>query len=73
MAPRPVTIRLLDPPIHEFLPTQDELKEELTHLHHLKDTASGVNDLFNTLRLLHANDENTRSAIPFNEKGIELI
>ena len=57
MAPRPVTIRLLDPPIHEFLPTQDELKEELAHLHHLKDTASGVNDLFNTLRLLHAYDE----------------
>ena len=73
MAPRPVTIRLLDPPIHEFLPTQDELKEELAHLHHLKDTANGVNDLFNTLRLLHAYDENTKAAIPFNEKGIELV
>jgi len=73
MAPRPVTIRLLDPPIHEFLPTQDELKEELAHLHHLKDTASGVNDLFNTLRLLHAYDESSKAAIPFNEKGIELI
>ena len=73
MAPRPVTIRLLDPPIHEFLPTQDELKEELAHLHHLKDTASGVNDLFNTLRLLHAYDESSKAVIPFNEKGIELI
>lgn len=73
MAPRPVTIRLLDPPIHEFLPTQDELKEELAHLRHLKDTASGVNDLFNTLRLLHADDDKTKAAIPFNEKGIELV
>jgi len=73
MAPRPVTIRLLDPPIHEFLPTEDELREELTHLRHLKDTASGVNDLFNTLRLLHAYDENTKAITPFDAKGIELI
>jgi pyruvate,orthophosphate dikinase len=33
MAPRPVTIRLLDPPIHEFLPTEAELREELDELH----------------------------------------
>jgi pyruvate, orthophosphate dikinase len=25
MAPLPVTIRLLDPPIHEFLPTEQQL------------------------------------------------
>ncbi len=29
MAPLPVTIRLLDPPLHEFLPSTDELDEEL--------------------------------------------
>src|SRR4030095_9311037 len=73
MAPRPVTVRLLDPPIHEFLPTEEELREELVHLRHLKDTASGVNNLFNSLRLLHAHDENTKSTLPFNEKGVELI
>lgn len=75
MAPRPVTVRLLDPPIHEFLPTEDELKEELIHLRHLKDTASGVNNLFNSLRLLHAYDENgnTKTSLPFNDKGVELI
>jgi pyruvate,orthophosphate dikinase len=73
MAPRPVTIRLLDPPIHEFLPKEEELREELVHLRHLKDTASGVHNLFNSLRLLHAYDENAKSSIPFNEKGIELI
>ncbi len=33
MAPRPVTIRLLDPPIHEFLPTESELREEIDELH----------------------------------------
>jgi pyruvate,orthophosphate dikinase len=73
MAPRPVTVRLLDPPIHEFLPTEDELRDELIHLRHLKDTASGVNNLFNSLRLLHAYDENTKASLPFNEKGVELI
>jgi pyruvate, orthophosphate dikinase len=29
MAPHPVTIRLLDPPIHEFLPTERQLEEEV--------------------------------------------
>ncbi|MCG0274745.1 MAG: pyruvate, phosphate dikinase [Thermosediminibacteraceae bacterium] len=28
----PVTIRLLDPPLHEFLPDEDELKEEIAEL-----------------------------------------
>jgi pyruvate,orthophosphate dikinase len=75
MAPRPVTVRLLDPPIHEFLPTEDELREELVHLRHLKETASGVNNLFNSLRLLHAYEENgnSKTSLPFNDKGVELI
>ncbi len=29
MAPRPVTIRLLDPPLHEFLPASHEVEHEL--------------------------------------------
>lgn len=74
MAPRPVTIRLLDPPIHEFLPTEDELRAELQHLHHLRETSSGVYNLFNSFRLLHAEAElKNISPLPFNEKGIELI
>jgi pyruvate,orthophosphate dikinase len=74
MAPRPVTVRLLDPPIHEFLPTEDELREELIHLKHLKDTISGVNNLYGSLRLLHADESFTRSGpTPFNEQGLELI
>jgi len=32
MEGRPVTIRLLDPPLHEFLPAYDELTEELANL-----------------------------------------
>jgi pyruvate,orthophosphate dikinase len=73
MAPRPVTVRLLDPPIHEFLPTEDELREELQHLRHLKETAVGVANLYSSLRLLHAENEVIQSQMPFNDKGVELI
>jgi pyruvate,orthophosphate dikinase len=74
MAGRPVTVRLLDPPIHEFLPGEDELREELVHLHHLKDTAYGVTNLFNSLKLLHADASMVNNpALPFNDKGVELI
>lgn len=74
MAPRPVTIRLLDPPIHEFLPTEDVLKDEIINLHHLKETAGGVSNLFSSLRLLNADPELAKvSAYPFTENGLELI
>ena len=73
MSPHPVTIRLLDPPIHEFLPTEEELKEELQHLHHLKETASGVSNLVSSLRLLHADNLDLKNMLPFNGKGVELI
>jgi pyruvate, orthophosphate dikinase len=74
MAPRPVTIRLLDPPIHEFLPTEEVLRDELQHLYHLKDTVSGVANLFGSLRLLNA-DVNiaVKSQAPFNVMGVELV
>ncbi len=74
MAPRPVTIRLLDPPIHEFLPTEDVLRDELQHLYHLKDTVSGVANLFGSLRLLNADMKIAAdSPAPFNMMGVELV
>ncbi len=74
MAPRPVTIRLLDPPIHEFLPTEDVLRDEIQNLTHLQETAGGVSNLFSSLRLLNADPElSNASAYPFTEKGLELI
>ncbi len=45
MAPRPVTIRLLDPPIHEFLPSEQQLVEEIATLRHLADTVRGMHVL----------------------------
>jgi len=74
MAPRPVTVRLLDPPIHEFLPTEDVLRDELQNLHHLKETVSGVNNLFGSLRLLNADLKMAdKSLEPFTSSGADLI
>ena len=49
----PVTIRLLDPPMHEFLPTAAQLELEIAHLHQLSDTINGLEDLPDTLKLLN--------------------
>jgi pyruvate,orthophosphate dikinase len=48
----PVTIRLLDPPIHEFLPSAEELVEEINHLRELRQTTEVMAGLPTTLKLL---------------------
>ena len=53
MAGLPVTVRLLDPPLHEFLPTAAQLEVEISHLHHLRDTIKGLEELPDTLKLLN--------------------
>jgi pyruvate, orthophosphate dikinase len=60
MAPRPVTIRLLDPPIHEFLPTEQQLTDELEKLRHLRDVLSGIQVLSDTVDFMYQ----TRSVRP---------
>ena len=62
MAPNPVTIRLLDPPIHEFLPSEHQLEDELEDLHALAANARGMTALVGSMRLLHASNE-TRSEL----------
>jgi len=52
MAPRPVTIRLLDPPIHEFLPTERQLQSDIEQLEHLRDSVRGMDVLSGSLMLL---------------------
>jgi len=53
MSPYPVTIRLLDPPIHEFLPSEQQLRDDLQYLHHLRDAMRGLEVLNNTQALVH--------------------
>jgi pyruvate,orthophosphate dikinase len=52
MAGLPVTVRLLDPPMHEFLPTPSQLEFEISHLHHLNRITRSITELPDTLRLL---------------------
>jgi len=52
MAGLPVTVRLLDPPMHEFLPTASQLEFEISHLRHLQRLTRSVAELPDTLRLL---------------------
>jgi pyruvate,orthophosphate dikinase len=41
MSPDPVTVRLLDPPMHEFLPTEHQLLEEVKNLRTYRDVVRG--------------------------------
>jgi pyruvate,orthophosphate dikinase len=52
MAPHPVTIRLLDPPIHEFLPTERQLEDDIARLHELRGAARGMEVLTEAARFL---------------------
>jgi pyruvate, orthophosphate dikinase len=50
MTPHPVTIRLLDPPIHEFLPTERQLEDDLARLHDLRAITRGMEVLSESAR-----------------------
>jgi len=52
MAGLPVTVRLLDPPMHEFLPTVAQLELEIAHLRHFRDAISSLEEMPETLKLL---------------------
>lgn len=75
MYPRPVTIRLLDPPLHEFLPTEMELTDEINQLRQLHGTVTGVATLMNALRVneRHPNDLPTPMPAPFDQMSEERV
>jgi pyruvate, orthophosphate dikinase len=41
MSPDPVTVRLLDPPMHEFLPTEEQLIDQIESLRTYRDVVRG--------------------------------
>jgi pyruvate,orthophosphate dikinase len=49
MAPHPVTVRLLDPPMHEFLPTEQDLLEEIRTLRLYRDVVRGRNSALSAM------------------------
>jgi pyruvate,orthophosphate dikinase len=67
MSPHPVTVRLLDPPMHEFLPNEHQLLDELDALKHYLSIAKGQRVTLETL--------NYRSELPapFNQLNEEVI
>lgn len=60
MTPKPVTIRLLDPPIHEFLPSEQQLMDELEQLKQLSKTVSGMNILSDAIEQIYHDQEQKR-------------
>lgn len=73
MSPRPVTIRLLDPPIHEFLPNEKQLEGEIKHLKRLRETVEGVSDLMDTMGILRRKADLKDLPMPFAPGGNELL
>jgi pyruvate,orthophosphate dikinase len=57
MSPYPVTIRLLDPPMHEFLPSEFQLIDEISQLSHLRETLSGMEILSEAVNVLYTGQE----------------
>jgi pyruvate,orthophosphate dikinase len=51
MSPRPVTVRLLDPPMHEFLPTEQQLLDEIAALNEYRVAVKGRAAVLHALSL----------------------
>jgi len=49
MSPDPVTVRLLDPPMHEFLPTEQQLVDDIKTLSLYRDVVRGRQTAIGTL------------------------
>jgi len=67
MSPRPVTVRLLDPPMHEFLPTEHQLLEQIETLRLYRDVVRGRQVALATSTTL------TELPHPFNELSEEFV
>ncbi len=67
MSPMPVTIRLLDPPIHEFLPSEQQLQQELENLKHMQQSVQGMEVLKHTVNLLEDTDDIDKKLGFFNQ------
>ncbi|MDP3395523.1 MAG: pyruvate, phosphate dikinase [Methanoregula sp.] len=69
MTPRPVTIRLLDPPIHEFLPTENLLVEDIEHLRNLREILTGMQVLSEAVTFMN----HTRDSKPQVQKFTDPV
>jgi pyruvate, orthophosphate dikinase len=76
MSPYPVTIRLLDPPIHEFLPFEHELLAQLEDLRNLRSHAQNTEKLVESLKLMdpeiHKNYLEQRQGLPIFFANLDM-
>jgi pyruvate,orthophosphate dikinase len=69
----PVTIRLLDPPIHEFLPRAEELTHEIEQLKEFSRDLQGILGLPETIKLLSPDFHKYIPWIEAINQGIYMI
>jgi pyruvate,orthophosphate dikinase len=67
MSPDPVTVRLLDPPMHEFLPTEQQLLEQIRTLSLYRDVVRGRETALGSMAHPSPLPE------PFNELNEEIV
>ncbi len=67
MSPFPVTVRLLDPPMHEFLPSEHQLEDEIKALKYYKLMIQGQQVALDTI------GTQLELPKPFNQLNEELI
>jgi len=67
MSPHPVTVRLLDPPMHEFLPNEHQLLDEIDALKHYLTIIKGQRVTLETLAKPH------ELPAPFNRLNEEVV
>lgn len=70
MSPKPVTIRLLDIPLHEFLPSPEEIIRELSYLNDFNTSVRSLQELPTISKLL---DPKLHLYIPSVEKFVEEL
>ncbi len=67
MSPFPVTVRLLDPPMHEFLPSEHQLEDEIKALKSYKVMIQGQQVVLDTL------GSQINLPVPFNQLNEDVI
>ena len=67
MSPYPVTVRLLDPPMHEFLPSEHQLENEIKALNSYKVMIKGQQVVLDTL------GSQINLPVPFNQLNEDVI
>ena len=66
----PVTVRLLDPPLHEFLPAEDDVENDIESLKRFQTTVENIHQL---PAILKAIDPNLRSQICLDASLVENL